>query len=304
MNALPSELPWVSLVTPAYNQANFLAGTIESVLAQDYPKLEYIVLDDGSSDDTPAVLRRFDGRIRHDRHTNVGQARTLNRGWAMARGALIGYLSSDDRLRPCAVRRLVETLIKQPEAVLAYCDFELIDAKGRAFRTVQAEDYDANRLRLDLVCQPGPGALFRRAIFDASGGWAEELRQVPDFEFWLRASHFGPFVRVPEVLAQYRIHEGSASFRPLDAQRSLEIVEVIHKYWGGRTGPEVDRSVAAAHTIAAKNHFQSGRPIAGLSQWLAALRHRPATVLSPSTWRMLLSGLLRRVSHRLLGRDS
>lgn len=299
MIAPASELPWVSLVTPAYNQAEYLAETIESVLAQDYPRLEYIVIDDGSSDDTPAVLQRFGIRIRHDRHANIGQARTLNRGWGMARGTLIGYLSSDDRLHPCAVRRLVETLIERPQAALAYGDFELIDAKGRVFRTVQAEDYDADRLRLDLVCQPGPGVLFRREVYDCTGGWAEHLRQVPDFEFWLRASRFGPFVRVPEVLAQYRIHPQSASFRPVDAPRSVEIVNVVQAIWHGQAGLDVNRSMASAHAIAAKSHVQSGRLGAGLLEWLAALRRRPSVLMSSGVWRMLLSGLFRRLGYRL-----
>ena len=295
-------LPLVSIVTPAYNQAGYLAQTIESVLAQDYPKLEYIVLDDGSSDDTPAILARYDGRICHQRHVNVGQARTLNKGWTMARGSLVGYLSSDDCLHPQAVSRLVQTLANSPDAVVAYCDFELIDAAGRAFRTVRTEDYNTTRLHVDLVCQPGPGALFRREVFDQTGGWAEELRQVPDFEFWLRASCLGPFVRVPEVLAGYRIHEGSASFTATTADRSMEIVSVMLAYWDGQIGAEVERSMAAAHLIAAKSHVQSGRLTSGFSQLLHAVYCQPSTIWSQAAWRMLLSGLSRRAAYQILRR--
>ena len=102
-------LPLVSIVTPTYNQAEYLAETIESVLAQDYPNIEYIVLDDGSTDSTPEVLNRYSGRVRWERHDNMGQARTLNKGWAMSRGEFIGYLSSDDLLLPDAISKLVET---------------------------------------------------------------------------------------------------------------------------------------------------------------------------------------------------
>jgi glycosyltransferase involved in cell wall biosynthesis len=299
---MAQELPWVTLVTPAYNQAEYLAETIESVLGQDYPRLEYIVLDDGSTDDTPAVLARYGDRIHHERHANMGQASTLNRGWSMARGSLIGYLSSDDTLEPQAIRRLVETLAEQPDASVAYCDFMLIDPKGRPFRTVQTEDYDADRLRVALVCQPGPGALFRREVFDRSGGWAGHLHHVPDFEFWLRASTFGRFVRLPEVQARYRIHEGSASFRPTTPERSVEIVSVMAAHWNGHPGADRDRSMAAAHLIAAKSHVQSGRIRACLSQWISAIRLRPTILLSWAAWRMLLSGLLRRAAFRLMGR--
>lgn len=294
--------PLVSIVTPAYNQADYLAETIESVLAQDYPNVEYIVLDDGSTDETPAVLQRYDGRVRHERHPNRGQANTLNRGWEMARGSLIGYLSSDDRLEPNAVSKLVKALSERPDAAVAYCDFELIDAQGRGFRIVQAEEFSQERLCVDLVCQPGPGALFRREVFDSTGGWAGRLHHVPDFEFWLRASRFGPFVRVPEVLAHYRIHEGSASFMVTTAERSMEIISVMAAHWAGQSAPEVGRSMAAAHLFAAKSHAQSGRIGAGFLQWLNAVWRRPATLLAPAAWRMLLSGLLRRAVYHTLRR--
>lgn len=293
------ELPLVSIVTPAFNQAEYLTETIESVLAQDYPNLEYIVLDDGSTDQTPEVLKKFDGRIRHERHANMGQAGTLNRGWGMASGSLIGYLSSDDRLAPHAVSSLVQALIENQDAAVAYCDFELIDAKGRTFRRVQTEAYDVHRLCVDLVCQPGPGALFRREVYDRTGGWAEHLRQIPDFEFWLRASRQGTFIRVPEVLAHYRVHEGSASFRPTTKERSMEIVHVMEEFWAGQAGANVNHSMASAHLLAAKSHAQSGRLVTGVGHWCRSIQKRPEALFSLFTWRALFSGLLRRIGYHL-----
>ena len=292
-------LPLVSIVTPAYNQGEYLAETIESVLAQDYQNLEYIVLDDGSTDKTPEILKKYDGLIRHERHENMGQANTLNRGWGMATGSLIGYLSSDDLLEPNAVTKLVNTLLVRPEASVAYCDFTLIDSQGRRFRTVRTEDFVAARLCEDLVCQPGPGALFRREVFDQTGGWVGQLHQIPDFQFWLRAFKFGPFVRIHEVLAHYRIHDGSASFRPITAKRSIEIVEVMSEYWGSQSGPQASKSLAKAHIIAAKNHAQSGRIMACLSECIKAVRYSPSMLWSSLAWRIVASGLLRRAIHRV-----
>lgn len=291
--------PLVSIVTPAYNQAEYLAETIDSVLAQDYPNIEYIVLDDGSTDETPAVLQRYDGRVRHERHPNMGQANTLNRGWEMARGSLIGYLSSDDRLEPNAISKLVKAMSERPDAAVAYCDFQLIDAQGRGFRTVQAEEFSQERLCVDLVCQPGPGALFRREVFDRTGGWAGHLRHVPDFEFWLRASRLGPFVRVPHVISHYRIHEGSASFRPTTAERSMEIVKVMSAYWGGETGSQVQRSLATAYLIAAKSHAQSGRFGSAIHCAMQAVKFNRRLVFRFSFWRAMLSGMLRRFIYKL-----
>ena len=292
-------LPLVSIVTPAYNQGEYLAATIESVLAQDYPKLEYIVLDDGSTDNTPEVLKKYGGRIRHERHENMGQANTLNRGWAMSAGSLIGYLSSDDLLEPNAVSKLVETLLARQDASVVYCDYTLIDAQGRRFRKVRSEEFNASRLCEDLVCQPGPGALFRREVFDQTGGWVGQLQQVPDFQFWLKAFKFGPFVRAPHVLAHYRIHDASASFRPITTKRSMEIVDIMSEYWRGQTGPEVSKSMAKAHIIAAKNHAQSGRIMDCLFTWIKAIRFSSRMLLSISAWRIVASGMLRRAIHRV-----
>lgn len=293
-------LPLVSIVTPAYNQAEYLAETIESVLAQDYPNIEYIVLDDGSTDSTPEVLSRYGGRFRWERHDNMGQARTLNKGWAMSRGELIGYLSSDDLLMPDAISRLVETLVTAPDAVVAYGDFDLIDAHSHHLRTIQAEDFDLRRLTVDLVCQPGAGALFRRTVFEQTGGWQPHLHHVPDFDFWLRVAHYGRFVRVSHVLAAYRVHDGSSSFRPVSGARSMEIVHAVDAYWASANASTEQRSaMASAYTLAARSHAQSGRFGAALHCAAVAIKFNWHLVLRPRFWRSMFAGMLRRLVYRL-----
>ena len=294
-------LPLVSIVTPAYNQAEYLADTIESVLAQDYPNIEYIVLDDGSTDSTPEVLRAYEGRVRIERHANIGQAATLNKGWASAKGEFLAYLSSDDRLLPNAVSRLVDALRAAPAASVAYSDFYLVDADGCRLREVRAEDFDSERLTVDLVCQPAVGAIFRREVWSREGGWNENYRQVPDFEFWLRAQRLGDFVRVPELLSEYRVHEGSASFRPMPVERAEEIVRVMEGYWADSHGRLASRSLSNAHLIAAKHHFQSSRLVAGMRSIGHAVLLNPVTLVRPATWRLLLSGLFRRIYYRASG---
>ena len=124
-------IPLVSVVTPVYNQAQYLAATMASVVAQDYPALEYIVIDDGSSDDSLIVARRIaqahPGRVTVLTQANAGQAATLNRGWSMSSGAFVGYLSSDDTLDPAAISELVSALQRWPECSVAYADFRLMD---------------------------------------------------------------------------------------------------------------------------------------------------------------------------------
>lgn len=294
----------VSIVTPVYNQAEYLAATMRSVLAQDYPALEYIVINDGSTDDSLAVARsvaaEHPGRVTIIDQPNAGQAAALNHAWSQARGEVLAYLSSDDCLLPDAVSRSLEALQAAPSASVVYCDFHLIDAEGRRMREVRTEDFDATRLTVDLVCQPGPGAFFRRRVFDETGGWQASLRQVPDFEFWLRAHRFGPFVRVPALLAEYRIHEASASFRVMPPARAQEIFQVVTAYW--KDGADADpgqaraarRARARACAFVAKNHAQSGRAMDALSWFGSALRLRPGLALELGIWRQLIVGFARR----------
>lgn len=309
MNSSMNFMPLVSIVTPAFNQGEYLEATMRSVLAQDYPALEYIVIDDGSSDESLAVAERiateFQGRVRVLTQPNSGQAATLNKGWGLAKGEILAYLSSDDCLLPQAVSRMVTALQARPDASVVYCDFWLIDAAGRRLRESQTEDFSAKRLCVGLVCQPGPGAFFLRAVFDRTGGWSPTLKQVPDFEFWLRAVRHGPFVRVAETLAEYRIHEGSASFRVVSIERADEILGVVEQYWATQDKqPQADEALARAHVIAAKIHAQSGRAWIALLRQVAAFRLYPALALETIVWRQVFIGFMRRMYYQLLlGRE-
>jgi glycosyltransferase involved in cell wall biosynthesis len=297
------KLPKVTIVTPAYNQGEYLEATIRSVLAQDYPSLEYIVIDDGSSDDSLSIAERIAAenpdRVTVLSQPNSGQATSLNNGWRKATGEILAYLSSDDCLMPNAVSRMVAILNENPEAIVAYCDFWLIDAEGRRLRQNLTEDFSLKRMRVDLVCQPGPGAFFRRVVFDQTGGWNASLSQVPDFEFWLRAVRFGPFIRVAECLAEYRIHEGSASFRVMPINRANEIVQVVNNYWVELNGePGKTLAMANALILSAKNHAQSGRIKLAIQSFLKALKKQPELLVDAMVWRHLLAGFLRRFFYR------
>lgn len=296
--------PVVTLVTPAHNQGAYLRETMLSVLAQDYPALEYIVIDDGSTDETwavaQAVAAEHAGRVQVVTQVNAGQSATLNRGWGMARGAMLGYLSSDDRLEPDAVSGLVAALQATPACAVAYGDFRIVDAQGRFIRLAQAPAFDRRALLEDLVCAPGVGALFRREVFERTGGWDVQRRQVPDFEFWLRASRSGPFLRVPMLLADYRVHDESASFRPMPEARADEIVRVVQRHLCSPQAPQRGRfAMGMALVISAMNHAQSGRARIAFRRLREALGTHPAIGLQLIVWRRVLSGFFRRSYYRL-----
>jgi len=301
MRTKPADSPLVSIVTPAYNQASYLAETIDSVLAQDYPNLQYLVLDDGSTDATRDVLQKYDGRVKWESHQNMGQARTLNKGWSSCDGEILAYISSDDLLAPNAVSEAVQCLIENPAAVVTYSDYFLIDGRGNIFREVRTEEFSLKRLRHDLICQPGPGAFFRRSVFGRCKGWRADLEQTPDFDFWLRASSLGHFKRIPKRLAYCRVHAESASYRPISEKRATEVIEVVESFWKqeGKTCPPAPR--ARAQLVAGKLHLQSKRYRAAARCVASAARLAPGTALSMTSLRIVLSGLARNLVHKVRG---
>ena len=140
----------------------------------------------------------------------------------MSKGEVLSYLAADDFLLPGAVRTAVEKLRDRPEIVLTYSDFNIVDPKSRVLRRVRAPDFSYRDLAVTIVCQPGPGVFFRRDAFERVGPWNELLRQIPDYEYWLRLGLEGAFVRIPEVLAAYRVHDRSQSFAPVSPGRAEE----------------------------------------------------------------------------------
>src|SRR5687767_10352197 len=133
-----AKAPLVSIVIPSYNHARYLERAIESALAQDYPHVELIVIDDGSTDGSAALLERYRSRCRVEVQENRGQAATMNRGWRMSRGEVLAYLSADDALHHRAAGAAVAALERDPDAVVTYCDFNLIDPHSAVIRRVRA----------------------------------------------------------------------------------------------------------------------------------------------------------------------
>ena len=296
--------PLVSIVVPAYNHAAYLKECIESILAQDYQQVELIVLNDGSTDTTPDILLAYGDRFRWENQTNIGQSATLNKGWAMANGDILAYLSADDKLRPEAVSEAVAALMARPEIVVTYSDFDLLDEHSRPVRTVATRNFDARDLVLDLVCQPGPGAFFRRGAFLRAGPWDSALRQNPDLDFWLRLSLVGNFLRIPKVLAGFRVHEGSATYQSTNVARADEPVLITGRFVATAGLPawivtNKNRVVATGYIASAQLHLRAGRLRLASRRILSALNASFATTFSLRSAHLLISALTGRFAHRL-----
>lgn len=275
-----SELPLVTIVTPTFNQAGFVAETIESVLGQTYPNIEYIVLDDGSTDDTRRVLEPYRSRATIESHQNMGQARTLNKGWTMAKGKYLAYLSSDDVLYPEAIAELVSALEADPGRVCAFPDCDLIDEQSRVIKRNVCRPFDLGDLVVKQECYIGPGALFRRDAFEKAGGWKAELRLAPDREFWIRLAAHGKFHFLSNTLAGYRMHPRSISYSDVSEQTTMEYIHVLDHYFASPDVPRdlqsrKDEAYGHALMILARNAFRAGRISKGRQFYGQACRRHP-----------------------------
>jgi glycosyltransferase involved in cell wall biosynthesis len=255
----------VTVLIPTYNRAEFLDDAIESVLGQDYERLELLVLDDGSSDRTPKLLegyaeRQPAARFRWARHDNMGQARTLNRGFEMAKGDVVGYLSSDDMLLPGAVPKLAAVFAAEPDVVVAYPAWDYVDEGGKKIDSVMPEEFTL--LHAIKTSDPviGPGALLRRSAIDQVGGWDPKIIYSADFEFWVRVSSLGKFRRVPEILSHYRWHDGMTGRLSEGIQIALERVGIVDRVYAS---PDVSEELREVEAEAYRSAYLAGAGLLG-----------------------------------------
>lgn len=251
MNDAPNNLPLVTVITPAYNREDLLEETIESVLDQNYPNLEFIILDDGSKDGTLDVIKRYANKVRYVTHQNMGETKTVNKGFSIANGDIIGVVNSDDPLLPNAINTIIQYFLSNPDVLVIYPDWKMIDGSGKCLNIIQTYEYDY----LDMVrwhhCMPGPGTFFRREVIETLRGRDEQFRYVGDFDFWLRAGLLGKFMRLPDVLATFRVHSGSASVSSTGHDMAEEHIRLINKIFSITTLPrEVQEKRREAYSSA------------------------------------------------------
>lgn len=283
--------PLVSIVVPTFNQDAYLAEAIESLLAQDYAHVEVVVVDDGSTDGTAGILDRYRDRIVTERQPNGGQSAALNRGFSLSTGDVVSYLNSDDILRPAAARLAVEAFEAAPEAAFVYGDFELIDKRSRVYRTVRTVESEFADMVAQFITVAGPGGFFRRSALDRAGGWDSQFRQNPDVDFLFRLGLMGTFVRVPAVMAAFRVHGGSQTYQVPSVERAEEPLVIVERFFARSDVPDAVRrrqpaSVAAAHVLAARQHLRARRWRLFGTHAMAAIRGHIPTVATVRTARM------------------
>lgn len=202
-------LPLVSVVTPSLNSERFIARTVESVLGQDYPNIEYIVVDGGSTDGTLAILDQYRNRLQYASGSDGGVAGAINKGFAQSRGSILGWLSSDDTYLPGAISRAVGRLLDAPEAAVVYGEGVWIDEHDNVLSRYPIETpFRPSMLERECsICQPA--SLMRREAFERVGCLDTSVRFAFDYDLWIRLSRQYSFTAAPECLAASRMHRGT-----------------------------------------------------------------------------------------------
>lgn len=221
--------PLVTVITPTYNRASFLEETILSVLNQDYPNIEYIVLDDGSTDGSAKVIKKFKDKLISESHKNIGEVKTVNKGFSMAHGDIISVVNSDDPLLPKAVSSMIDAFIKNPRIIVAYPDWVKIDEKGKEIEKVITPEYNYEYMLRKHDNITGPGTFFKKKVLGTLKGRDTQFKYVSDYDFWLRAGLLGPFMRVPKILATSRVHPDQLTFKGKGYEMAMEHIRVLNK---------------------------------------------------------------------------
>jgi len=284
----------VSIVTPSYNQALYLEQTIQSVIGQDYPRIEYIVVDGASTDNSFEIIKKYNDRLAYwISEKDSGQAEAINKGFVRAGGEILAWLNSDDYYLPNTISAVVKCFEENPEVVMVYGDMLAVDGDGQ---TINVLKYKQLSLQ-DLLCFQiigQPSVFFRRSALEKTGLLDTTFHFMLDHHLWIRLAQQGRILHVPQVWSAARYHAqaknrakaaefGREAFRVLDwAENQPALAESI-------SGAE-RRALASANRYDARYLLDGGQPAPALGAWFRALFLHPPTALARLN--LLISALL------------
>ncbi|GAB6171926.1 glycosyltransferase [Paradesulfitobacterium aromaticivorans] len=204
------QMPNVSVVIPTYNHARYLHSALNSVIGQSYPNLEVLVIDDGSTDDTVAVVKPYRSNIKYIYKENGGTASALNLGLSRATGKYICWLSADDVFLEHKVAKQVALMESNPSLGFSYTSFEVIDGEGKKQYDVHSpyfpDKQELVRKLMEGCFINGSSVIMRRSALESTGYFDESLPQAHDFDLWLRLLRQYACGFLDEILLAYRWH--------------------------------------------------------------------------------------------------
>jgi glycosyltransferase involved in cell wall biosynthesis len=262
---LNSDSPKVTVLMSVYNGEKYLQEAVESILKQTFRDFEFIIINDGSTDNSSAILTHYeqiDGRIRVCNQENRGLIASLNRGCQLAKGKYIARMDADDLSLPERLARQVDYLETHPDVGVLGTWVEWIDENGISISKVR-EPTMPNTISWTLPtrnCLSHASVTMRRDVIEQVGFYNPEALHAEDYDLWTRASSITKLANIPEILLRHRIWEGAISSRQLQAQEQT-IVKIMHSMATRTLGTEV-----SIETIVSLRQAISGKPLADLRQ--------------------------------------
>jgi glycosyltransferase involved in cell wall biosynthesis len=202
------ESPLVSVITPSFNQARYLEATIQSVIGQDYPRIEYIIVDGGSTDGSVDVIKKYQDKLSWwVSEKDKGQTDAINKGFNRAKGEILAWINSDDTYNPGAVGEAVKYLVNHPEVALVYADCNFIDEEDRIIGKFNSAQTDIRRLRRGYVHIPQQTMFFRAKYWKELGPLDPSFYFAMDYDLWTRIAAHAPFKYLAgKTWANFRLH--------------------------------------------------------------------------------------------------
>jgi glycosyltransferase involved in cell wall biosynthesis len=274
----------ISVIIPTYNYDRFLREAIDSVLAQTRPAHEIIVVDDGSTDDTPRILAEYGDRIRVIRQENLGASAARNTGIAAARGEWVAFLDSDDLWRPRKLEYDAARIAADPDLGMVHCGAEQFDNAGKTTAVFLGglEGWvapDLLRLEREVIAAPGSGLTVRKTAAEEAGGYDLRLEAAEDWDFCYRVACRYRAGFIPEVLARYRLHGSGKHLNIRNMENGMLIA--LEKAFQS-PDPAVrslrNRTYGRFHLVLAGCYFRSRQPRRFIKHVIKSLRYDPRNV--------------------------
>jgi glycosyltransferase involved in cell wall biosynthesis len=197
----------VSIVTPSYNQSRFIEDTIQSVLSQGYPQIEYLVVDGASTDGTVDIIRRYEHKLAWwVSESDQGQTDAINKGFARATGEILAWLNSDDIYEPGAVSAAVSYLQQHPDVGMVYGDCKYINENGEVIGKFKSRQTSYRRIRRGYNHIPQQTMFFRAGLWKQVGPLDPSFHYAMDYDLWTRIARRSEIKYVPQTWAGFRLH--------------------------------------------------------------------------------------------------
>ncbi|MBU3956522.1 glycosyltransferase [bacterium] len=224
----------VSIITPSYNQGQFLEETLLSVIGQDYKDVEYIVIDGGSTDDSVDIIKKYQNKIDYwVSEKDAGQADAINKGLKIATGEIVGWLNSDDYLEPNVLKDIVRVFEKDGNIGTVFGKIYIVNAKSQKIgERFNKKEITVKRLLNGGVQINQPGAFHRKSLLERYGFLDELLNYVMDYELWIRLGQYSKFYQIDRFAANHRLHAACKS--EAEFIKFIPEIKKVRKKYGGR----------------------------------------------------------------------